>query len=55
MVEKVITDKMLIYQITRRRDNRLVIQYNQKNKMAWFQTDSMLTKKPIEIKRVINL
>ena len=55
MVEKVITDKMLIYQVTRRRDNRLVIQYNQKSKRAWFQTDSMLTQKPIEIKRVINL
>ena len=55
MVEKVITDKSLIYQITRRKDNRLVIQYNKVNKLAWFQTESMLTKKPIEIKRVINL
>ena len=55
MVEKVITDKMLIYRLTRRKDNKLVIQYNQRNKRAWFQTDSMLTKKPIEIKRVINL
>ena len=55
MVEKVITDKSLIYQITRRRDSRLVIQYNQKKKSEWFQTDSMLFKKPIEIKRVINL
>lgn len=55
MVEKIITDKILIYQITRRKDNRLVIQYNERNKKAWFQTDSMLTKKPIEIKRVINL
>ena len=55
MVEKVITDKILIYQVTRRKDNKLVIQYNERNKKAWFQTDSMLTKKPIEIKRVINL
>ena len=55
MVEKVITDKSLIYQLTRRKDNKLIIQYNEKNKKAWFQTNSMLTKKPIEIKRVINL
>ncbi len=55
MVEKTITDKLLIYRITRRKDNKLIIQYNPKNKKAWFQTESMLTKKPIEIKRVINL
>ena len=55
MVEKVITDKSLIYQLTRRKDNKLIIQYNERNKKAWFQTNSMLTKKPIEIKRVINL
>ena len=55
MVEKTITDRLLIYRITRRKDNRLTIQYNVKKKTAWFQTESMLTKKPIEIKRVINL
>ena len=55
MVEKTITDKTLIYQITRRKDNRVVIQYNPRKKTAWFQTESMLTRKPIEIKRVINL
>ncbi len=55
MVEKTITDRSLIYQITRRKDQKLVIQYNARKKVAWFQTDSMLTKKPIEIKRVINL
>ena len=55
MVEKTITDKFLIYKLTRRKDQRLVIQYNVKSKKAWFQTDSMLFKKPIEIKRVINL
>ena len=43
MVEKTITDKALI------------IQYNPRNKKAWFQTESMLTRTPIEIKRVINL
>ena len=55
MVEKTITDKLLIYRITRRKDNKLIIQYNLKSKKAWFQTDSMLIKKPIEIKRIINL
>ena len=55
MVEKTITDKSLIYRLTRRKDNKLVIQYNEKSKKAWFQTDSMLIKKPIEIKRVIHL
>ena len=55
MVEKIITDRDLIYQLTRRKDTKLVIQYNLKNKRAWFQTESMLKRKPIEIKRVINL
>ena len=55
MVEKTITDKALIYQLIRRKANRLTIQYNTRNKKAWFQTDAMLTRKPIEIKRVINL
>lgn len=55
MVEKIITDRILIYQLTRKKDNKLIIQYNIKNKRAWFQTDSMLKRKPIEIKRVIDL
>ena len=55
MVEKTITDKMLIYRIPRKKANKLIIQYNTRNKKAWFQTDGMLTRKPIEIKRVINL
>ena len=55
MVEKVIADKELIYKITKRRDSRLVIQYNLKNKRAWFQTDGMFRKKAIDINRVIFL
>lgn len=55
MVEKTITDRNLIYRLTRRKDNKLIIQYNTKNKRAWFQTESMLKRKAIEIKRVINL
>lgn len=55
MVEKIITDRNLIYQLTRKKDNKLVIQYNTKNKRAWFQTESMQKRKSIEIKRVITL
>lgn len=55
MVEKIITDRNLIYQLTRKKDNKLIIQYNIRNKRAWFKTESMLKRKPIEIKRVINL
>lgn len=55
MVERVIADKELIYKITKRRDSRLVIQYNLKNKRAWFQTDGMFRKKTIDINRVIFL
>jgi hypothetical protein len=55
MVEKLITDRNIIYQLTRRKDNKLIIQYNKKNKRAWFKTESMLKRKPIELKRVINL
>lgn len=55
MVEKVITDKELIYKLTRKKDNQLIIQYNVKNKRAWFKTNTMLKRKPIEISRVVGL
>lgn len=55
MVEKVITDREIIYEITKRKDSKLVIQYNLKNKRAWFQTDGMFRKKAIDINRVIFL
>ena len=55
MVEKIIKDRNLIYQITRRKDNSLIIQYNTKNKRAWFKTETMLKRKPIELSRVIGL
>ena len=55
MVEKIITDRNIIYQLTRRKDTKLVIQYNERNKRAWFKTNTMLKRKPIEIKRVINI
>jgi len=55
MVEKIINDKMLIKKLTNREDNYLIIQYNVKNKRAWFKTNSMPKRKPIELSRVINL
>ncbi len=55
MVEKRINDKDIIYRLTRRKDNILIIKYNMKNKRAWFQTDSMSKRKAIDINRVVNL
>lgn len=55
MVEKRIIDKKFIYRLTKRKDNVLIIKYNMKNKRAWFQTDSMLKRKAIDINRVVNL
>lgn len=55
MIEKVITDKNIIYKLTKRKDSKLLIQYNIQNKRAWFKTESMQKRKPIEINRVISL
>lgn len=55
MVEKRINDKNIIYRLTRRKDNILIIKYNIKNKRAWFQTNSMPKRKAIDINRVVNL
>ena len=55
MVEKRINDKNIIYRLTRRKDNILLIKYNIKNKSAWFQTNSMPKRKAIDINRVVNL
>jgi hypothetical protein len=55
MVEKRINDKDIIYRLTRRKDNVLIIKYNIKNKRAWFQTNSMPKRKAIDINRVVNL
>ncbi len=55
MVEKRINDKDIIYRLTRRKDNILIIKYNIKNKRAWFQTNSMPKRKAIDINRVVNL
>ena len=55
MVEKRINDKDIIYRLTRRKDNILIIKYNLKNTRAWFQTNSMPKRKAIGINRVVNL
>ena len=55
MIEKIITDKNVIKSLINREAKYLVIQYNLKNKRAWFQTDSMSKRKAIDINRVVNL
>lgn len=55
MVEKRINDKDIIYRLTRKKDNILIIKYNMRNKRAWFQTNSMPKRKAIDINRVVNL
>lgn len=55
MIKKIITDKKLIRYLTNREDNYLVIEYNVRNKRAWFKTESMQKRKPIALSRVIEL
>lgn len=55
MVEKIIKNKDVIKQLVNRNDNTILIQYNTKNKRAWFKTDSMIKRKAIDLSRVINL
>ena len=55
MVEKRINDRDIIYRLTRKKNNILIIKYNLKNKRAWFQTNSMPKRKAIDINRVVNL
>ena len=55
MVEKIIKDRKLIKYLTNRDDSYLTIQYNIRNKRAWFKTESMIKRKPICLSRVIDL
>ena len=55
MVEKVIFDKNIIYKLTKKTDDKLIIQYNLKNKRAFFKTDKMTERKAICIDRVLGL
>ncbi|MBR0471745.1 MAG: hypothetical protein IJI98_03485 [Methanosphaera sp.] len=55
MVKKVIKNKDIIKNLVNRNDDTMLIQYNTKNKRAWFKTDSMIKRKAIDLSRVINL
>lgn len=55
MIEKIITDKNVIKSLINRDEDYLIIQYNLKNKRAWFKTKSMIKRKPINLYRIINL
>ena len=55
MVEKIIKDKNLIKYISNRDDENVILQYNVKNKRAWFKTNTMPKRKPILLSRVIDL
>lgn len=55
MIKKIITDKNLIKYLTNREDEYLVIEYNTRNKRAWFKTESMQKRKPIALSRVVEL
>ena len=55
MIEKIITDKSVIKSLINRETKYLIIQYNLKNKRAFFKTDKMSKRKPIDLSRVIEL
>jgi len=55
MVRKIITDKNLIRYLTNRNDNYLIIEYSLRFKRAWFQTETMFKRKPIDLSRVVDL
>lgn len=55
MIEKIITDKNVIKSLINRETKYLIIQYNLKNKRAFFKTDKMSKRKPIDLSRVIEL
>ncbi len=55
MVEKKITDKNIIRNVINKEAEYLIIQYNEKNKRAWFRTNDMSKRKAIDLNRVVNL
>lgn len=55
MVEKRINNRDIIKKLVNRNDTIMLIQYNIKNKRAWFKTNSMIKRKAIDLSRVINL
>ncbi len=55
MTERIICDKELIRKLVRKDAKTLVIQYDKKSKKAYYQTDTMPKKLPIDISRVKDL
>lgn len=58
MTEKIISDKNLITKIVGmlgRDAKTLLIQYDKKSRKAFFKTDTMIRRKPIDISRVKDL
>ena len=55
MTERIICDKELIRKLVRKDAKTLVIQYDKKSKKAYYQTDTMPRKLPIDISRVKDL
>lgn len=55
MVRKIITNKKLIRVLTNRSDSYLIIEYSLRYKRAWFQTETMIKRKAIDLSRVVNL
>lgn len=55
MVKKIILDSKLIMSLVGIKDDMLIIEYNLKNRRAFYKTNSMKKRKPICIDRVINL
>ncbi len=55
MVEKKIIDKNIIKSIIHKEAEYLIIQYNTRNRRAWFKTDAMSKRKAIDLSRVVNL
>jgi hypothetical protein len=55
MTEKIINDKDLIKKIVGKDAKTLVIQYDIKSRTAYFKTETMPKRLPIDISRVKNL
>jgi len=55
MTERIICDKELIRKLVRKDAKTLVIQYDKKSKKAYYKTETMPKRLPIDISRVKDL
>ena len=55
MTERIICDKELIRKLVRKDAKSLVIQFDKKSRKAYYKTDTMPKKLPIDISRVKDL